>query len=177
MRRIAIAVSALLVSGTAALAQTTTPTRTPADPPRATTAQRPAAPNPLMQEDVSRIEGASVYGNDNSKLGSVSTVLMNPGSKTIDRLVVAAGGVLGVGAHRVAIPLTQFSWDSDKGGFKLTMTEAALKSQPEWVEGAAATGSSTPPATTTPPPMAPSSTVPPSGAGRSGNGGTESPSR
>src|SRR5690348_817766 len=61
--------------------------------------------NPLASEDISQIEGNSVAGSDGSKIGSVSTVLMAPSTKKIDRLVVAEGGVLGVGAHKVALPV------------------------------------------------------------------------
>ena len=151
MRTIPIAAAALLVfSSGIATAQTTAPTpRTPGSPaPSATTApvQRAATPNPLKQEDVTQIEGNSVYGGDDSKIGSISTVLMNPDSKQIDRLVVHSGGFLGMGGHRVAIPLDKFSWDAERGVFKLPMTEANLKELPGWAEGAqTATGSSTPP--------------------------------
>ena len=64
---------------------------------------------------------------------------------------MTAGGVLGVGGHRVAIPVDQFKWDGDKDAFLLPMTTADLKAQPEWVEGAAtATGSTLPPKTEKP---------------------------
>ena len=68
--------------------------------------------SPLASEDISQIEGTSVAGNDGSKIGSVSTVLMDPSSKKVDRLVVAEGGVLGVGAHKVALPVDAFHWDA-----------------------------------------------------------------
>jgi sporulation protein YlmC with PRC-barrel domain len=45
-------------------------------------------------EDASKIKGADVYGADNKKIGTVSTVLMKPDSKTVDRLVVVSGSVL-----------------------------------------------------------------------------------
>jgi sporulation protein YlmC with PRC-barrel domain len=119
--------------------------------PAAPGATAPAAPrpvlaqNPLTQEDIANIGGTSVYGNDDSKIGSVSTVLMDPQSKKIDRFVVTSGGVLGVGGHRVAIPVDRFSWDAEKGAFKLPESVASVKSMPEWVEGAeTATGSSQP---------------------------------
>jgi sporulation protein YlmC with PRC-barrel domain len=107
--------------------------------------QREPAVNPMTKEDVSNIEGTTVYGSDDSKLGHVSTILMDPQTKKIDRLVVTSGGMLGMGGHRVALPIDQFKWDSDKGAFKLSTTMASLKSMPEWVEGATtATGSSQP---------------------------------
>jgi len=105
------------------------------------------APNPLKSEDVSAIKGATVYGSDDKKIGSIATVLMQPDNKTIDRLVVASGGVLGLGAHDVALPLDQFSWDADKGGFKLAKTGDELKTMAEWKAPGeeVGSGSSTPP--------------------------------
>ena len=150
MRAISIAAVAVLAIMTgAASAQTTDSTNTPrplSPGSTAAPAQRQPALNPLAQQDISNIEGASVYGSDGEKIGRVDRVLMDPQSKKIDRLVVNSGGVLGVGGHRVAIPVDQFSWDADKGAFKLPTTVASLKAMPEWVEGAeTATGSSQPP--------------------------------
>jgi|SRR5579864_2626876 len=150
---IATAAAVLAMMTVAASAQTTSPSAPrPAAPGMATApVQRPPAINPLTKDDVSNIEGTTVYGGDDAKLGYVSTVLMDPQTKKIDRLVVTAGGVLGVGGRRVAIPLDQFKWDSGKGAFRLSTTLANLKSMPDWVEGAdTATGSSQPPKTEKP---------------------------
>ena len=150
MHKIPIAAAAVLAMMTvAASAQTTSPsTPRPASPGTATApapVQREPAINPLTKEDVSNIEGTAVYGGDDGKIGHVSTVLMDPKDKKIDRLVVTAGGMLGMGGHRVAMPIDQFKWDSDKGAFKLSTTLASIKSMPEWVEGTeTATGSSRP---------------------------------
>jgi len=120
--------------------------RTPGTP-SATMAQ--PKPDPMKQEDVSEIKGASVYGSDGKKIGSVSTVLMKPENREIDRLVVGVGGVLGVGAHDVALPISDFHWDAQKGGFTVNRTEADLKSMPSWESSGSASlsGSSVPPAT------------------------------
>jgi len=59
---------------------------------------------------------------------------MQPGSTTIDRLVVAEGGVLGIGAHNVALPIDQFKWDQDKEGFVIAKTADDVKSMPTWVD-------------------------------------------
>jgi hypothetical protein len=105
-----------------------------------TAVPRAPMPNPLTQEDVSRVKGTDVYGTDDKKIGSVDTVLMNPQSKSIDRLVVKTGGVLGVGGRDVALPVDQFNWDSSKEGFRLSKTADELKNMPEWK--AASVGSS-----------------------------------
>ena len=167
MRKIPIAaVAALALLTGAASAQTPATPSTPRPAaPGATTAPaapRPVAQNPLTQEDVANIDGTGVYGNDDKKIGHVQTVLMEPQSKKIDRLVVSSGGVLGVGGHRVAIPVDRFTWDAEKGAFKLPEDVASVKSMPEWVEGAqTATGSSQPPRNEL--------RIPPSGAGDSGS--------
>ena len=150
MRKLPIAtIAALSLMATAASAQMTPapsqPRATPNAP--ATAAAQPApTPNPLAQEDISRIEGTTVYGTDDKKIGRINTVLMDPQSKKVEKLVVNVGGMLGVGGHRVAIPVDQFTWDGQKDGFKLPTTETALKDQPEWVEGQGTmSGSSIPP--------------------------------
>ena len=156
MRKLPIATMAALgLMATAASAQMSPATqpRSPATAPATATAQpsRPA-PNPLAQQDVSKIEGTAVYGSDDKKIGRVSTVLMDPQSKKIEKLVVNAGGMLGIGGHKVAIPVDQFTWDAQRDGFKLPTTETALKDQPEWNEGdQTATGSSTPDSSNSPP--------------------------
>ena len=177
------AVSALALLAGPAIAQTSTTTPTT---PRTATPGSPAAapskpsPNPLAMEDVSKITGSSVYGSDDKKIGDVSTVLMAPDTKKIDRLVVSEGGVLGVGAHHVAVPVDDFKWDGQKDAFKISKTADQLKSMPEWKEPteasattAPSSGSSVPPASTAPSASkaAPSAghTAPPSAT----NGGTK----
>lgn len=143
--RVITAVSsiALLAAGTA-LAQSTSRSPTAGGglgaPSAAASRPRAPAPNPLKMEDVSKLEGAAVYDNNGKKIGSVSTVLMKPESKTIDRLVVGEGGVLGIGSHRVALPIDAFSWDAQKDGFTVAKTADDLKSMPEWKELSEAPG-------------------------------------
>jgi sporulation protein YlmC with PRC-barrel domain len=138
LRVITIASAAALLGGSAP-AQTGPATGGPAgglgSPPHAeNTAPRARAPavNPLTMEDVSKISGTAVYDSKDTKIGSISAALMNPSSKTIDRLVVNEGGVLGVGGHHVALGLDAFTWDSEKGGFRVAKTGDELKAMPEW---------------------------------------------
>jgi sporulation protein YlmC with PRC-barrel domain len=93
-----------------------------------------AAPmkDPLSSEDIAQIDGISVAGGDGSSIGKVSTVLMNPSTKKVDRLVVAEGGILGVGAHNVALPVDAFRWDSQHRDFVIQKTADDLKAMPEW---------------------------------------------
>ena len=151
MRNLSVAtVAALGLMAATASAQMTPSSNQPRTPatnaPATATAPARPAPNPLAQEDISKIEGTAVYGNDGKKIGSISIVLMNPQSKQVDRLVVDVGGVLGIGGHPVALPVDQFAWNADNNAFKVSQTETALKQQPEWVDGGGTmTGSSIPP--------------------------------
>src|SRR2546423_13906155 len=92
MRKLPIAtVAALALMTGAASAQMSTSPSSPARPaPGATTApmQKEAAINPLSQEDVSKIEGTSVYGSDDGKIGHASTALMDPSSTKTDPLLL-----------------------------------------------------------------------------------------
>jgi hypothetical protein len=89
-------------------------------------------PNPLLTEDVSKVRGTDVRGKDDKKIGDIQTVLMKPDSKQVDRVVVAVGGVLGIGAHRVALPIDDLQWDTGTGVFRVSRTADELKSMPEW---------------------------------------------
>jgi len=128
-------ISGLALMATPAFAQAPSPANGPGGsmtttntPPR----QRAPMPDPTKSEDVSKITGASVYDSSDAKIGSVSTVLMQPQTKTIDRFVIHEGGVLGVGGRHVAMPVDAFSWDAEKGGFKIAKSADDLKSMPEW---------------------------------------------
>ena len=172
-----IAVSTLGLLAGPALAQTSSPTSPTGGPPGvATMAPRAPAPDPLAMEDTSQIKGSTVYGSDQKKIGTVAAVLMKPESKTIDRLVVSEGGLLGVGSHRVALPIDEFKWNSDKDAFTIGKTADELKSMPAWTSASAdaavpSEGSSAPR-----PPLstAPAGSLPaPSNAGTSSGSTTE----
>jgi sporulation protein YlmC with PRC-barrel domain len=125
------------VAFTGAQAQTQAPppsTHPLASSPSAPTATAPRTPmsDPMAQEDLSEVKGSAVFGSDDKKIGSVSTMLMDTKSKKLDRLVVSEGGVLGVGSHRVALPVDDFKWDGQKRGFKIGKTADDLKKMPEW---------------------------------------------
>jgi sporulation protein YlmC with PRC-barrel domain len=127
--------------------------------------------DPLSSEDISQIEGSSVVAGDGSSIGKVSTVLMDPANKKVDRLVVAEGGVLGVGSHKVALPVDAFHWDTQKHQFTIQKTADDLKAMPEWQQpqlaaapSGASSGSSAPAASSPPP------TSRESGAGAGANG-------
>jgi sporulation protein YlmC with PRC-barrel domain len=93
-----LAASALLAS----VASAQTPTATTD---RANNMAPAAASDSSFQGDwrASKIVGLNVYNNDNSSIGSINDLLTDK-SGNIKAVVIGVGGVLGVGAHLVAIP-------------------------------------------------------------------------
>ena len=146
MRIIPVAAAALALCGIAASAQTMTGPYSPSIPVQSATrvpVNRDAI-NPLTEGLLSRIRGTAVYGSDERWIGHVATALIDPRTRRIDRLVVAAGGILGFGSHPVAIAVNQFVWDAYIRAFRLPATLSFVRSMPGWSEAETATGSTQP---------------------------------
>jgi hypothetical protein len=145
-----LAASAAILVSTAALAQQAPPGGTTINPrpPAMTVAPRVPAPDPLQQADVSKLEGVAVIGSDGKEIGDISTVLMQPQDRRIDRLVVHIGGVLGIGGRYVAMPVGAFTWDGLKNAFTIAKTANDVSYMAAWHPEAAPapveTGSSQP---------------------------------
>jgi sporulation protein YlmC with PRC-barrel domain len=157
------------------------PSRTAAPPTSNAPSSSSSTPmkDPLSSEDLAQIDGSSVVASDGTSIGKVSTVLMDPASKKVDRLVVAEGGVLGVGSHKVALPVDAFHWDAQKHEFTIQKTADDLKAMPEWQQpqlAAAPSGSpstsgsssSSAPAAAPPPASRESTSAPTNGSSSAG---------
>jgi hypothetical protein len=78
----------------------------------------------------SKLIGAQVQNDANQKIGKVDDLIVAPdGSLTF--AVVEVGGFLGIGAHKVAIPVKQFSEIAPKATLP-GATKDALKALPEF---------------------------------------------
>jgi sporulation protein YlmC with PRC-barrel domain len=88
---------------TVAFAQTPTAT---GDSPR----MAPAASSSLQGDwRTSKVVGLSVYNDNNESIGSINDLLTDK-SGNIKAAVISAGGVLGVGAHLVAVPFDKIKF-------------------------------------------------------------------
>ncbi|MBS1302585.1 PRC-barrel domain-containing protein [Loktanella sp. SALINAS62] len=88
---------------------------------------------PMRVEDlnVTNVEGINVYGPDDHDIGDVSH--MHGVGPTAD-VVVDVGGFLGIGAKRVALPVSQLNFMRDENGnihATTRMTKDELKELPE----------------------------------------------
>lgn len=77
------------------------------------------------------LEGASIYGADDHKVGTVSHV---HGAGMASEVIVDVGGFLGLGAKPVAVPVSQLEFMRDEGGdvhAVTNWTKDQLKAMPE----------------------------------------------
>jgi sporulation protein YlmC with PRC-barrel domain len=78
----------------------------------------------------SKLLKAAVYNDQNQKIGTIDDFVVSPDG-TLSVAVVDVGGFLGIGAHKVAIPVKQFGQVAPKVVLK-GATKEALKALPEF---------------------------------------------
>lgn len=77
------------------------------------------------------LEGATIYGADDSKVGSVSHM---HGSGAASQVVIDVGGFLGIGAKPVSVPIGDLDFMRDEDGEVHAVTgwtKDQLKDMPE----------------------------------------------
>jgi sporulation protein YlmC with PRC-barrel domain len=79
----------------------------------------------------SKLIGANVYNEQNQRIGKIEDMLVSPDGK-LSVAVIDVGGFLGIGKHRVAIPVDQFSDITAKRLVLPGATKEALKGLPEF---------------------------------------------
>jgi sporulation protein YlmC with PRC-barrel domain len=153
MRRFIVVVTLLAVVGlllpTGAFAQLGTPQPEPRPAP-------PAAPVPRVTLQSmpewygSRLIGTDVKNPQGQGLGEVAELVLNPQDGKIESVVISTGGVLGIGAKRVAVPWNQVKPATDEPAFIVAMTKDELQQAPNWERAAEKAMPATPPATMPP---------------------------
>ena len=81
-----------------------------------------------------RVEGTAVFGADGEKIGHVQQMLIEKVGGQIKDVIVSAGSFLGIGGELHSLPWSQFSYDTDLGGYKLDVTEDRLREAPTFKE-------------------------------------------
>jgi sporulation protein YlmC with PRC-barrel domain len=79
----------------------------------------------------SKLLKADVYNDDGKKIGKIEDMIVSPDGK-ISVAVIDVGGFLGVGKHRVAVPVDQFSDINAKKIVLPKATKETLKAMPEF---------------------------------------------
>jgi len=79
----------------------------------------------------SKLLGASVYNDQNQRIGKIEDMIVSPDGK-VSAAVIEVGGFLGIGSHRVAIPVEKFADITAKRLVLPGATKEALKALPEF---------------------------------------------
>ncbi|MEP9380606.1 PRC-barrel domain-containing protein [Aquabacter sp. CN5-332] len=80
------------------------------------------------------LEGATIYGPDDEKIGSVSHI---HGTGPASLVIVDVGGFLGIGAKPVAVPVGELEFMRDEDGdvhAVTAWTKDQLKEMPEHID-------------------------------------------
>jgi hypothetical protein len=81
----------------------------------------------ISSEDV---EGTSVYGPDNTKVGDIDHLMIDKVSGRVTYAVMSFGGFLGLGHSHYPLPWAALKYDTALGGYRTGVTEQQLKDAP-----------------------------------------------
>jgi len=81
----------------------------------------------------SKLIGATVKNKAGDSIGEISDLIVSPGAN-VTTAVVSAGGVLGIGEKKIAIPYKSFSVSPDGKTLYLDMTADQLKQLPPYTD-------------------------------------------
>ena len=77
-----------------------------------------------------RVEGTPVYSNQDEKLGTIHSLMIEKRSGKVAYVVMAFGGFLGVHEHVHPVPWEVLTYDIDRDGYVLDMTKEQLRKAP-----------------------------------------------
>lgn len=79
-----------------------------------------------------RVDGTAVYGSDREKIGSVANMLISKREGRVTDVIVSVGGFLGIGSELHSLPWSKLSYDTELGGYLVTVTADQLKNAPSF---------------------------------------------
>ena len=81
-----------------------------------------------------KVEGTSVYGADDKKIGSIERVMIEKRSGKVSYAVLSFGGFLGMGNDYYPLPGATLTYDTNLGGYRTAITEEQLQRAPKYAE-------------------------------------------
>jgi len=91
-------------------------------------AGREASSDPLIASD--RVEGTTVYDPNGKPIGAVKRVMIEKRSGQVAYVVLAFGGIFGVGEDTHPIPWETLRYDTELGGYRTDVTEEQVRGAP-----------------------------------------------
>jgi sporulation protein YlmC with PRC-barrel domain len=84
----------------------------------------------LIESD--RVEGTSVYGSDNTHIGTIKRLMIDKQSGQVAYAVMSFGGFLGMGEDTYTIPWAKLDYETDLGGYKTDISPDSIKGAPDF---------------------------------------------
>lgn len=81
-----------------------------------------------------KVEGTSVYGQNEEKIGSIYTLMIDKVSGQVSYAVVTFGGFFGIGSDYYPLPWSSLTYDGELGGYLVSVTREQLESAPHYRE-------------------------------------------
>lgn len=81
-----------------------------------------------------RVEGTTVYGHENQKIGTVRRIMIDKVSGQARDVEVSVGAFLGIGGELHSLPWEKLEYDTELGGYRLDVTEEQLRNAPSYSE-------------------------------------------
>ncbi|MGH7277750.1 MAG: PRC-barrel domain-containing protein, partial [Candidatus Rokuibacteriota bacterium] len=132
MKHLGVVVLATSLVGlplTAALAQSQSPSRSPASSTRESSSSARS-----VQIAANSIIGSKVRNPDGKEIGEVSQLMIDPQQGKITSVVVSMGGTLGIGAKEVTVPWEHVKVARDRQNVVVTMDQTILQQAPPTAE-------------------------------------------
>lgn len=77
-------------------------------------------------------DGTAVYGADEQRIGSIQRVMIDKISGKVAYAVMSFGGFLGIGEDYYPVPWSTLKYDTNLGGYRVSLTNDQLKGAPKF---------------------------------------------
>jgi hypothetical protein len=79
-----------------------------------------------------KVEGTSVYGTGDEKVGSIERVMISKRSGKVSYAILAFGGFLGIGNDHYPVPWAQLTYDKRLEGYRTNISKQQLEDAPRY---------------------------------------------
>lgn len=79
-----------------------------------------------------KVEGTSVYGRDDRKIGSIERIMIDKRRGQVAYAVMSFGGFLGFGEDYYPLPWSKLTYDGRLDGYRIDIAEDELRNAPHF---------------------------------------------
>lgn len=79
-----------------------------------------------------KVEGTAVYNAQDERLGTIERFMVDKVSGQVEYAVMSFGGLFGIGHQHYPLPWNALTYDTDKGGYVVSVTKEQLEGAPSY---------------------------------------------